>query len=342
VPPGHERNVIHTYRYLRAAMIGLLVMLLVSVAHQALLAADPACWLGSISAYYYTPARTVFVGSLCALGVCLIAYKGHSPVEDVLLNFSGVMAFVVAMVPTTPDGFCGTNAYSQSPVEIAAAVRNNIWSLIVVLAAWVVISLVRLIRRRQGALAGGPPVWPNRRTAVATVVCSAILLVELVLFLFMRPRFIELSHFGAAITMVLGVIAVMVLSAFGTERRHAVTVGDSAVGRDPRIYKNIYLLIAGALFVALVVAVVLASLTAEDHLILWVEVIVLLLFCGYWAVQTHELWQLRETTPAAAATAPNEELRKLDLGSSTSEAGPADESRPAADMEGRVASTVAE
>ena len=59
-----------------------------------------------------------------------------------LLNFSGFMAFVVAMVPTVPDGRCGPNAYTQTPAEIAAAVRNNIWSLVVVaviaavVAAW--------------------------------------------------------------------------------------------------------------------------------------------------------------------------------------------------------------
>ena len=103
MPPSRTRDVVLTYRYLRGAMIALLLMLLLSVGYQWWWETDHSCWLGSISAYYYTPARSVFVGSLCALGASLIAYKGHSPEEDVLLNFSGFMAFVVAMVPTVPD-----------------------------------------------------------------------------------------------------------------------------------------------------------------------------------------------------------------------------------------------
>src|SRR6478672_993493 len=177
--PGRTRDVVFTYRYLRGAMIALLLMLLVSVGYQWWWETGGSCWLGSISAYYYTPARTVFVGSLCALGACLIAYKGHSPEEDVLLNFSGFMAFVVAMVPTLPDGRCGPNAYTPTPAEIAMAVRNNIWSLVVVavLAAVVVVVLRRTSAGRRAPAAGRPAT----RTMVVTVICAGILLGELTL-----------------------------------------------------------------------------------------------------------------------------------------------------------------
>ncbi len=101
--PAPNRDVIYTYRYLRAAIVLLLFMMLFSIGFEWFSqwqGTGQSCFLRSISAYYYTPVRTVFVGSLCAIGVVLIAYKGHSPEEDVLLNFSGFMAFVVAMVPT--------------------------------------------------------------------------------------------------------------------------------------------------------------------------------------------------------------------------------------------------
>ena len=205
--PSRTRDVVLTYRYLRGAMIALLLMLLLSVGYQWWWETDHSCWLGSISAYYYTPARSVFVGSLCALGVSLISYRGHSPEEDVLLNFSGLMAFVVAMVPTVPDARCGPNAYTQTPVEIAAAVRNNIWSLVVVaisaavVAAWL----------KRGAMTRDPTEHPTARSVVITVLCGAVLLGELTLFLLLRDRFIALSHGIAAGTMVAGVIAVMVL-----------------------------------------------------------------------------------------------------------------------------------
>lgn len=37
----------------------------------------------SVSGYYYTPMRDVFVGSLCALGVFLVSYKGYERIDDI-------------------------------------------------------------------------------------------------------------------------------------------------------------------------------------------------------------------------------------------------------------------
>ncbi|KRF39450.1 hypothetical protein [Terrabacter sp. Soil810] len=296
--PGRTRDVVFTYRYLRGAMIALLLMLLLSVGYQWWWETDHSCWLGSISAYYYTPARTVFVGSLCALGASLIAYKGHSPEEDVLLNFSGFMAFVVAMVPTVPDGRCGPNAYTQSPAEIAAAVRNNIWSLVVV----AVVAAVVAAWLKRGALTRDPSERPTVRSVVVSVVCGLVLLAELTLFLALRDRFIALSHGIAAGTMVAGVIAVMVFSALRAEERHQGATGGGAARGIA--YKRIYIAIAVALALALAVTV-LAALTVSgfDHLILIAEVIIIVLFATYWGVQTKELWDLRDAEGAEARSA---------------------------------------
>jgi hypothetical protein len=283
---GRTRDVVYTYRYLRGAMIALLLMLLLSVGYQWWWETDHSCWLGSISAYYYTPARTVFVGSLCALGASLIAYKGHSSEEDVLLNFSGFMAFVVAMVPTVPDFSCGPNAYTQTPAEIAAAVRNNIWSLVVVAA----IGAVIVAALKRGAMVRDAAARPTARSVVVTLACAGVLLVELALFLVLRDRFIALSHGIAAATMVAGVIAVMVLSALRTEERHRAVGDDSGRG-----YRRIYLAIAVALTAALAATVVAAlTVTGFAHLVLVAEVIVIVLFATYWGVQTKELWELGE------------------------------------------------
>lgn len=279
-----NRDVIFTYRYLRGAMIALLLMLLFSVGYQWWWETGHSCWLGSISAYYYTPARTVFVGSLCALGATLIAYKGHSAEEDVLLNFSGFMAFVVAMVPTTPDFLCGPNAFTQSAAEIASAVRNNIWSLIVVTALAAVVAAV--IKRK--ALTADTTGKPNARTIVVSLVCVSILLVELALFLLLRDRFIALSHGIAAGTMVAGIIGVMILSALRADDRHS---GDAGAK-----YKKIYIGLAAALGFLLAVTVVLAlTVTGFEHLILIAEVIIILLFGTYWVIQTQELWNVQSS-----------------------------------------------
>ena len=286
---GRTRDVVYTYRYLRGAMIALLLMLLLSVGYQWWWETDHSCWLGSISAYYYTPARTVFVGSLCALGASLVVYKGHSSEEDVLLNFSGFMAFVVAMVPTVPDFSCGPNAYTQTPAEIAAAVRNNIWSLVVV----AVIAAVIVAALRRGAVLRDAATRPTVRSVLVTLACAGVLLVELALFLVLRERFIALSHGIAAATMVAGVIAVMVLSALRTEERHRAVGDDTGRG-----YRRIYLAIAVALTLALAATVVAAvTVTGFAHLVLVSEVIVIVLFATYWGVQTKELWDLGEITP---------------------------------------------
>ena len=83
-----------------------------------------------------SPARGAFVLALAGLGACLIAYKGNDAVEDVLLNFAGFMAFLVALVPTTVDGSCPTKYVNVvADANTADAVRNNVLTLLIVSAA---------------------------------------------------------------------------------------------------------------------------------------------------------------------------------------------------------------
>ena len=94
-----------TYRYLRGGMVVMVVMLAAGVIGAAI---SSHCWQGSISAYYYTSAHSVFIASLCALGVQMIVYRGSSDTEDALLNLAGMLAFIVAFVPTgMPERQCG-------------------------------------------------------------------------------------------------------------------------------------------------------------------------------------------------------------------------------------------
>jgi len=58
----------------------------------------------SMSGYYYTPMRNVFVGALCALGVFLIAYDGYDNVDRWITNIAGACAIGVAFCPTKPSG----------------------------------------------------------------------------------------------------------------------------------------------------------------------------------------------------------------------------------------------
>ena len=108
-PPGSARTdelaeqIVGTYFALRAAMTILAVGLPVVLIGWSL--ADPALpVLGSISEYYWSPARDVFVGALVGTGITLICYRGYGPLENRLLNVAGTLLVIVALVPTDPPG----------------------------------------------------------------------------------------------------------------------------------------------------------------------------------------------------------------------------------------------
>jgi len=56
----------------------------------------------SISSYYYTVMRDVFVGSLCAIGVFLGAYRGYARIDSLAGNLACIFAIGTALFPTAP------------------------------------------------------------------------------------------------------------------------------------------------------------------------------------------------------------------------------------------------
>lgn len=59
------------------------------------------CLRTSISAFYYSGQRDLFVGIMCAIGIFLICYRGHNLIEDTIANFAGIGAVGVGLLPTT-------------------------------------------------------------------------------------------------------------------------------------------------------------------------------------------------------------------------------------------------
>ena len=81
---------------------------------------------GSLSGFYYTHMRNVFVGAMCAMGVFLAAYRGYDRWDSRLTNFAGLAAICIALFPTmpppnrffTPANRCGPSTpitYHPSP-----------------------------------------------------------------------------------------------------------------------------------------------------------------------------------------------------------------------------------
>ena len=125
----------NTYRYLRIGIVGVVALLMVSVLIERV---NAGCWQTSISAYYYTPSRAIFIGALMAIGFALIVIQGRTGPIDVCLNLAGMLAPVVAVIPTTDVGMC-TSQPATSPLKkdgtladwVIANVDNNVTALLI-------------------------------------------------------------------------------------------------------------------------------------------------------------------------------------------------------------------
>lgn len=63
------------------------------------------CGLEStVSSYYYTDVRNIFVGSLCAIGMFLMSCKGYDFTDRILGYAAALFAIGTALAPTAPEG----------------------------------------------------------------------------------------------------------------------------------------------------------------------------------------------------------------------------------------------
>src|SRR5215471_5584402 len=104
-----SNDLVISYLSLRKAVgfIGLLLPLVLALAKIVFVFVGICCDHGgletSISAYYYTHLRNVFVGGLCAIGVFLMSYRGFDKRDEIAGKIAGVLAICVAMFPTNPQ-----------------------------------------------------------------------------------------------------------------------------------------------------------------------------------------------------------------------------------------------
>lgn len=101
---------IFTYRRIRRAIGYLGISLPVLLVGLSLIPFFETSVQFSISDYYYTNLREIFTGTLCAVGLFLIRYKGFGNAsilknDNVLTNIAGIMALGVALFPTNPEDF---------------------------------------------------------------------------------------------------------------------------------------------------------------------------------------------------------------------------------------------
>ncbi len=99
---SHERSLVISYLTLRK-LIGILGFSFPAILVGGVLILGGDEIQSSISYYYHTSMRDVFVGVLCAIAVFLFSYKGYDRVDDVVGNLGCLFALGVAFLPTTRE-----------------------------------------------------------------------------------------------------------------------------------------------------------------------------------------------------------------------------------------------
>jgi hypothetical protein len=265
---NEQLNAIKTWRYLRLSMAVLVVGLGVAVLYEHRKA---HCFQTSISAYYYTPVHGYFVGALLAIGVSLFCLKGSTGPEDILLNAAGMLAPVVALVPTADPGHCAS--VLGTTADRNANIANNVWALIAVGILAGAILAVLTVR------APGPA---GRSVVIGWLVGLFVFCAVALVFWFGRPFFIDHAHWIAAGAMFACIFAVVVVNALHIRSRP-----------DPpplqRAARRAYIAIAGLMAGASIV-IGAAALAGWGHAVIAIEVALIVLFAAFWVIQTVELW----------------------------------------------------
>jgi len=293
---------VKTDSYVRTAMVALLIGLSVAVFYQS---GKQGFLLDSVSAYYYTPAQGMFVGSLIGLAACMIALKGITEYEDIFLNLGGMFAAIVAVVPTSrgqdfdaavracqeAGGAPFTQRASAADCPSVAAlveatranVENNMVALLVVGGFGLLATVLLAFRDRSAEgvrRADTRAFWVGM---VATVAVWAGALVGLSAF---ERWFVDHAHFIAAAGLFLAIVAVGIANAVRKrdEEQGGGPGGGVLVGPPRQMGRYawlVWLMVAtGAVMGVLVLVDVIA--------LFWLEIVVAALFAVFWTVQAVE------------------------------------------------------
>lgn len=272
---------LRTHRYVRVSLCAAVLLLGVAVLWH-IFTVGP---LRSISAAYYTPVRSVFVGALFAVAVGLVVLAGRS-LRRYLLLLGGMTAPLIALVPVplrsdelvrlTGAG-CPEGVVRCLPPGATDEIAAGMLAYLVVAGAVLVASTVFLALDRaldRGALV---------KVAIAAALLAALAVSSA------TPAFGAVAHYGAAAVFFLLMAAVAGVHAYAVRSEGVRGPGTS------RGYSIAYGLLAALLaatdlaLVALVASGSGEALLGEQWLLL-VEAAALALFTAFWVLQTVENW----------------------------------------------------
>ncbi|MEV7428332.1 hypothetical protein AB0N29_01825 [Nocardioides sp. NPDC092400] len=298
-----------SYTYLRLGMAGVLLALAFSIGYEVV--SEGGCWQRSISAYYYTASRAVFVGALVALALAMITVLGSTPAEDVGLNLAGLFAPVVAFVPTREFDNCSllvspatiraaeargdairTARAAAAETAEAAVVNNMVTYLLVVAAALALLKLMPSLAARRDHDAD-----PNWRTTLRLSYGAgwAFCVAYAAWLTLAEDHFKRWAHLTSAISLFVCIVVVVVATAYDRTATRDVDEPtrvflQSLPNRLARALPSRYGLIAAAMIIGFLGCVVVRWATGWVHWFLVIEILMIALFAVFWIVQTLELW----------------------------------------------------
>ncbi|BDV29769.1 hypothetical protein [Microbacterium terricola] len=292
-----------THRYLRLSLALVVFALLAAVFIESIRIGDV---LPSISHYFYTPARNVFVGALVAVSLALLALSGRDR-ATVLLDIAAVFAPLIALVPTSAlpagpliGGLEGPQPSEGVPPAYMPDIYNGIITYAVVVAA---IILVTVVIHSENLWTWGI-VLPS-----AIAVVTAVLLLLLAFLPAWNDGFpfnawpIPSIHYTAALLFFGAFAAVAILNAFWRETDD---------GPEPTPGQRLTYAVIGVLMILDMVLLIVAGMLRPDpEGFPWIfvgEAIALMLFAVFWVVQTVQRWddpdQPSVAEPLAASDSP--------------------------------------
>jgi hypothetical protein len=75
----------------------------------------------TMSDYYYTDVRGIFVGSLSAIGVFLMSTRGYDLQDEIAGRLSAAFAIGIALFPTTPSADATSRAKALGAIHLSSA-----------------------------------------------------------------------------------------------------------------------------------------------------------------------------------------------------------------------------
>ena len=292
-----------TYRYVRIIVVIPAIWLILSIATVWILRGRV---LASISDYYGGPLRDVFVGGLMAFGICMIAYKGQSKLEEYALNFAGFNAFLVALVPNSfSDLLSEAVAAEQAGVSLTVGSAELKQNLQIAVGVFLLVALVFVvvdvfvINWREFR-------WPEQ-SVLANIAVGASFVAEVVLLVFVAllvsgndrvggAWVYTIVHFAAAALLVVNLSLAAASNAFA--RLHKSQVVPIFNGAPPWYFQ----VITCGMWAGIAIGGV-AILRNVAYAVIITELWEIALFLAFWIGATRHEWKRPSVDPEAVGVA---------------------------------------